>query len=190
VNEVNDIVDRAKSGLLSKREVSKIARELAAGIAKDPYTAIHVLGLMNSIEHEQLVARYLRSSDDPMIARIALQVLSANWGLAERYRSAIEEFARGVAWDSDADVRLAALSAAGELARASGDAPLVALLLSVLDDEGNPRLVRQAAYFALARASGKDWRELPPASRRLDLAYDLDGSVLRWARASSVAAMK
>ena len=187
MNDMGDLLDRAKSGLLSKREVSNIAGALAAGIAKDPYTAIHVLGLMNSVEHEQVVAKYLRSSDDPMVARIALQVLSANWGLAERYRDAIEEFSRGVAWDEDGDVRLAALSAAGELARGSNDARLVALLLSVLDDEGNSRLVRQAAYFGLARAAGKEWSELPPASRTLDVVNDLDASVLGWARATSAA---
>jgi hypothetical protein len=45
------ILDRAKSGLLSSKEVAAVARELAEGTSRDPYTAIHVLGQMRAREH-------------------------------------------------------------------------------------------------------------------------------------------
>jgi hypothetical protein len=118
-----------------------------------------------------------------MLARIALQVLCGHWGMAEKYRDNIDQFSRGVSWDTDGDVRLAALTASGELARETGDVSLVALLLGVFDGYGEPHLIRQAAYFALARAAGRDWQELPPASRKLNLADDIDGSILAWAKA-------
>lgn len=180
----SSLLDRARSGLLSRGEVDAMARVVAAGTSRDRYTAIHVLGLMRATEHEELVATFLDCSNDPMLSRIALQVLTAHWGLSQKYRDRIRQFCRGVPWDTDGDVRLAALTAAGELARETGDREIVALLLGILDGESEPDVVRQSAYFALARAAGRDWSELPLASRKLKLDSELDAEVLGWANRS------
>ena len=181
MSHVRALLDRAKSGLLSQHEVAVVARELATGTADDAYTAIHVLGLMRATEHEKLVAAFLDTPDDPMLARIALQVLCSHWRMAGRYRDRIARFSRGVDWDYDEDVRIAAISAGGELLRESPDKALLTLLLTLFRSEVESHMTRQAAYLALARAAGVDWTQLPPASRTLDLVTGVDPTVLRWA---------
>jgi hypothetical protein len=100
--------------------------------------------------------------------------------MADRYQVQIEEFVAGVDWDSDGDVRQVALSAAGELLRSQPRMHLLRLLQLVFESPDERPLIRQGAYFALARAAGRSWDELPSASRRMDLEKDVDRAVLSW----------
>jgi len=93
----------------------------------------------------------------------------------------LKGFVRGVDWDADEDVRIAALSAAGELLRERVDTWLVGLLAATFTSALESHMARQAAYFALARAFGQQWEDLPPASRRIDLEKDVDPKVVEWA---------
>jgi hypothetical protein len=176
------LLAKAKVGLISPKEIAEVARELVGNSREsDPYTLIHILGVSGATEYEPLVARFLNASFDPMLARIALQVLCSHWGMASRYRDQVEKFVRGVEWDIDADVRIVALSAAGELLRERLGKSLLRLLVEIFTSSAERHIVRQAAYFALARAHGQDWAQLPPASRQIDLERDIDPRVLEWA---------
>lgn len=173
-------LEKAKTGEISALEISKVGEELASsGENSDKYTLIHILGRAGAVDYEPDVAKHLHYQFDPLVARMALQVLCSYWNRANDYLSDIEKFLRGVEWDEDEDVRLAALSIAGELAR-DGDLRFVPLLIQIFSDPCENEIVRQAAYFALARASGLDWCELPPASRRMNLQKEVDARVVDW----------
>jgi len=174
------LLERAKAGKISSTEIDTVAKKLKSDEGtEDSYTLLHILGVASATKYEMEVVRYLHCSTDPMVARMALQVLSNHWDKASRYRDEIEAFVRGVAWDEEDDVRLAAISIAGELSRTS-DKKLVSLLASIFSDMQQRQIVRQAAYFALARALGLNWDELPPASRKLDLESATDPRVSDW----------
>jgi hypothetical protein len=176
------LLEKAKIGAISPMEIAEVAKELATGADhSDQYTLIHILGVSGATEHEAIVARFLDVSSDPMLPRIALQVLCSHWGMVHRYQDEIEKFARGVHWDIDRDVQLVALSAMGELLRERTDKSLLSLLVEIFTSPRERHLVRQAAYFALARAYGQEWAQLPPASRKIDLEKEVDPQVLEWA---------
>ncbi len=180
----SDLLDRAKSGALSPEEIDEVAEALQAEKAgRDPYTLIHILGRSGAIRYRGLVERFLDCRSDPMLVRLALQVLCSHWNLAAEYEDALVRFAEGVDWDGEEEVRLVALSAAGELLRHGQSERLKHLLARVFTDSSASQMARQAAYFALARASGKAWRDLPPASRVLDLETETDPEVVSWAMA-------
>jgi hypothetical protein len=50
--------------------------------------------------------------------------------------------------------------------------------------ESKPQILREAAYCALALASGKEPQELPMASRHFDLERDLDPDVVAFIASS------
>lgn len=176
------LLDRAKSRLLTRAEISQVAAALAdPKPGDDAYTLIHILGTAGAIQHEDLVGKYLHSPSDPMTARIALQTLCNDWAKVGDYRAELLTFVRGVDWDPDDEVRLAAISIAGELLRTSTDKSLLAAVMDIWTSAEHSPVLRQAAYFALARARGADWKDLPPASRLLNLDTDTDPNVVMWA---------
>lgn len=179
-----EILERAKDGTISAAEIKEAAEvlRLRGSSGRDPYTLIHILGASGAVRYKELVAGYLNEKDDPMLARIALQVLCSHWNMTAQYRDEVAAFIRGVEWDIDEVVRLAAVSIAGEWLRSSRDKTLLALLFDVFATVTNSSIVRQEAYFALARAYGKNWNELPPASRAMNPEKDVDPDVLVWAR--------
>jgi hypothetical protein len=179
---LGQLLERAKSGLLKCSEISLVAERLSESAGShDAYTLIHILGCARATQYEKLVQRFLNSPSDPTVARIALQTLCNYWGKAGNYRAEVLAFLRGIAWDVDDEARLAALSIAGEFLRISFEGSLLEEVIRVWENEKHSPIVRQAAYFALSRARGANWNELPPASRQLDLkAVDL--RVVEWAK--------
>jgi len=176
-----DLLERAKTGKLSEREVRGVAQALDDRVpGRDPYTLIHILGLAGAKQHEKLVARYLDEHEDPMLVRIALLTLARYWGLRTYYNRTLE-LATGSAWDAGGEARDIAISVLGDYLRDEADAAGVDLLLQILRDEAEDPLTRTAAYFALARASGLDSRDLPSAARPLDFSSDVRDDVLHWA---------
>jgi hypothetical protein len=164
--------------------VDRVAHALRVQEAgRDPYTLIHILGRSGACRYRALVEQFLEFSTDPMVARIALQVLCSHWNLVADYEEAILRFARGVEWDIDEEVRQAAISAAGELLRNAPAEELKHLLAAIFMNHQESQPSRQAAYFALARAHGRSWADLPPADRTLDLDLQTDPEVIRWATA-------
>jgi hypothetical protein len=158
------LLEQAKDGRLQRHD-ARIVADMLRAQSPDAYTAIHILGRASATDHRELVASFLDSSQDPQLARIALIVLVNHWGLGTEYRDRLRAFVKGVPWDGDDDVRLVALSAAGELARKIGDRELVSDLLEIAGDSHEDVLIRDTAFDAIARALGEDYSDLRRRSK-------------------------
>ncbi|WP_146147471.1 hypothetical protein [Prauserella shujinwangii] len=166
--ELEDLVRRSKSGEVREGEIQKIATILADGSAgRDTYKLLYVLGKCESFFHEELVASFLSYENDPMVARLALQILCSYWGLVEKYKDYLAEFLSGVHWDVMGDVRAAAITIAGDYLRSHNDADLLAQLLSIAE-RGTERLERRFAVEAVATALGESISEVLNTKRRSD----------------------
>lgn len=180
---LSGIVRRARAGDANEKDASAAAEMLAATPnAEDRYDLLFVIGESNAVEHRDLVEGFLESSDDPMLARLALQIL-CDWGPVEPYRSTLLRFINGVAWDLEDGgyVRLVATSAAGEYLRGHRDAEVYRVLLDLYADQQASHLARGQAYVALARALGRSWNEIPRAHRD-DWSLSVDPALLAEAR--------
>jgi len=151
--DVDDLVDRAKQGRVSDRELTEVAAALRACEAgSEAYSLLYVLGRSEATGYEELVAGFLRSGD-PELARLALQVLCTFWGLTESYVDEVRRFLGDVDWDADGWVRQIAISVAGAHLRAHTDTGMLARLLE-LAATGNGAVERRIALEALSTALG------------------------------------
>ncbi len=178
------LIGKANQGLLSARELQQVVEVLVSGGNEDPYTAMLVIGRAGAIQHRSLVEKYLKCREDPMLARLALQILCRYWGLAAEYIGEIEQFVRKVDWDEDEDVRVMAIDCAGPFLAENKLPRLLSLLLQIYRDDREDQITREAAYCSLALAAGKRVIELPLASRHFDLERDVDRSVIAFAEAA------
>ena len=159
-----DLVAKAKDGRISAAEKEAVAQTLPSlGTGSQAYDALFVLGKAGDPRDAPLVEPYLDCPTDPMLSRLALQILCSWWGLHRAYRSDLLRFTVGVGWDIEDGgyVRLVALSAGGELAHDSGDPAMTAGLMAAYADVTNPDMVRSTAYSVLLRAAGKEWKDTP-----------------------------
>lgn len=170
-------IKKAIEGSLSRHELESVAQSLVTG-ENDRYEALLILGRAGAIQYRKLVEQFLDRHDDPMMARLALQVLCRYWELSTDYRDVLKRFINKVDWDQDDDVRLMAIASAGSLLAKEKDLNLLASLLQIFRDLSERQIVREAAYIALAVAMGKQWDELPPHSRHFDLERDVDHSII------------
>jgi len=154
------LIAKATPGKLSESELRRVAQGLASGTG-DPYEALLVIGRANAKQHRALVERYLQCQEDPMLARLALQILCRYWGLTAEYREAVEQFVCKVPWDEDDDVRLMAIDCAGPFLARNRLPRLMSLLLQIFRDDSERQIVREASYDSLALAAGKALEELP-----------------------------
>jgi hypothetical protein len=178
---MKELVIKATEGRLLQRELEETVRCLEAN-ACDPYDALLIIGRSGATQYRGTVERYLAGSKGPMVARLALLVLCGYWGLASDYKTDLEAFVRKVAWDEDDDVRLLAISIVGKLLADQDDCRLLRLIVGIFNDqsESKPQILREAAYCALALASGKSREELPAASRHFDIERGLDPDVVAY----------
>lgn len=172
-----ELIAKASRGGLKPPEIHAIAKSIQAGTV-DTYEALLVLGRSGAVEYRPLVEGFLSSPGDPMLARLALQILCRYWGLASEYAKELEAFIGKVDWDESDDVRLMAIDSSGELLRTNEHMDLLRVVYEIYDRPEERQIVREAAYCALATAVGKKPSELPPASRHFDLARESDPSVL------------
>ena len=164
------LLDKAKDGRLSGHELDQVVAAIKdPDVAGDRYTLLHIIGRAMDPSCEDLVAGYLDCPEDPMLARLALQILSSYWGKTSQYMDYVRRFLRGVDWDTDGDVRQIAISIAGEFLRKTWDEELFRDLLDIATNETNFPEMRRFAIEALARAMGDDWNEIPPATAKADL---------------------
>lgn len=117
-----------------------------------------------------------------MLARLALQILCGYWGKTAQYLEEVLSFMQGVAWDDEEDVRQIAILEAGEYLRSNLEGRFLQELLRIFEDEAEEQSMREGAYFALARAMGREWVELPSAARHFDLATEIDPAVIQRAK--------
>ena len=153
--DVDDLVARAKEGLVTKAEISEVARLLEDRVDDEhAYRLLYVIGRSRATEHEELVAGFLDEEEQPSVAALALQVLCSFWNLTDRYAEQVRCFVEGVDWDFLGEVRLIAISAAGEYLAVRPHCPILRglLALCVADDESQTE--RRVALEAVARALG------------------------------------
>jgi hypothetical protein len=166
----DSLLEKAKNGTIARDEIEVAATALTRKPGgADPYTLLHILGRANAREHRSLVEQYLYEYDDPMLARLALQILCSYWDDTDVFARLLLHFVSGDSKDVDNDVRTAALGISGEYLSKHDDRALLAKVLHSFENSNEDRNVREAAYRALARASGLQWSHIPPASRHFDL---------------------
>ena len=150
-----DLASRSKEGKVTAGELRQAADILADGRGgAETYRLLYVLGRSRAYQYENLVAAFLDYREDPMVARLALQILCNFWARARQYRDAIARFLDGADWDALGDVRQIAISAAGELLSASRDCGLLARLIRLSDPAHDDELERRIAVEAIARSTG------------------------------------
>lgn len=157
------LVRRAREGTVTGEDAERAAALLAAVTEEsDRYDAVFVIGRADATAYEDTVASFIESPREPMLARLALEVLCSWWGLRGKYRADVIRFVDGVDWDLEDGgyVRQVAMSAAGEHVREHADADMLRALLTVFDSQDAPDLDRKVAYQALLRAAGMDWKEV------------------------------
>jgi hypothetical protein len=180
----DEILERATKGELSAPEQDAVAEALRSGSASfDRYTLLLALGRAMGKKHRAVVEAFLQEKSDPMLARLALQILCKFWSETERYVSVVERAIVGLDWDHDDDIRQMATSIAGEYLRDERNPALLKELLAIVDDESEEEFTRKDAYVSLARAMGLEWEELPPLSRLPPLAELQDMRLMEAARA-------
>jgi hypothetical protein len=162
---------------LSESEITQLVNVISIGTSEDLPTLISLLGKVLagrniSPSHRKLIEKYLHYPDDPMVSAVSLKVLCREWGLTLNYLELIKKFIRGIGWDVSDEVRFHAINIAGEYLREAFDKELLQLLLFTYQLEEHTDTIRVTredahiflqgcAYEALARASGKDWDEIP-----------------------------
>ncbi|MGY6653689.1 hypothetical protein ACXIZN_16095 [Amycolatopsis sp. TRM77291] len=157
--DLDDLVDRAKLGLLHKREIAEVVRELQSTDDEErTYRLLYIVGRSSATEHEDLVASFL-TGGDPELARLALQTLCTFWGLTETYLDSIRIFLRGVSWDHIGEVRHVAASIAGEYLRDHADTGLLTRLIELAHPGNDDPVERRIVLEALARALGDPIQE-------------------------------
>jgi hypothetical protein len=163
----SELIKKASSGQLTDAELKALAAELPT--REDPYEYLLAIGRAGAKQYRGLVESFLNASEDPMLARLALQILCRYWDLSDQYLPQIRRFVDKVDWDEEDDVRLIAISCAGSLLAQRPCKPLLASLLRIFRDPDESQTVREVAYCAMAESTGVPILKLPPASRHFDL---------------------
>lgn len=198
--DLEGLLLRINSGKdLQRSEVEEVAalfawmhedHRVAQRISLDEvYSMLLVLGRAQIAEHRPLLERYLNSKD-PVTVSLVLEILCLDWGVTEEILERVLDFALGVSWDTEDDVRHTALKILGEYlqtnpTKGEKQRQVLQLLLSVFDDVDGGRRTRQAAYYALCRAATRPWEEIPSEYKLLDLqanSQDLDHTMLEQLR--------
>ena len=154
----------------------------------DIYSLVKVIGKAGLRELRQVITGLL-DFDDPLTISLVLEIVCLAWDGTEEYLERLLNFALGTAWDEDFDVRHTAIKVLGEhmrgiLAPALGSQPkgkkkvtpaphhlhVLHLLIHIFEDGADDIWSRQVSYYALLRAAGAEWEELPAEGVVLDLA--------------------
>lgn len=176
---------------LTPAEIDSVVRALRAGPGQlqETYRLILILGRANAVEHASLVYSYASECADPMLARVALQVLCSFWQMTGAHLPLVKRFLARDPCDPEEDVRQMAISVAGEYLRQHEDSELLRALIHIVESEDEDEVRRADAYLSLARAMGREWEDLPPVSRLPALRELVDPVVMRSASERAARAM-
>lgn len=173
-----ELMNRAYWGSVTDAELAEVARLLAGGGHRDLYTLIRILGRAGSAKYREVVEPYLRDVGDAQLSAFAVQALCSSWGLARDYREELLSFLRGVDWDDEGYVKLQTISSVGEYLRENSDDELLRLIYDIFSDEREDPIMRAAAYEALCRSEGMEWKDIVPAPRVVDSSTEVNREVL------------
>jgi hypothetical protein len=168
--DIDALLKKAQWQKIAPAELKVVLGLICSGEHDDLYTLLHILGRAGSREDRKVMERYLRYPLDPMISALALKSLCRWWGLFSDYRAEVLCFLGGVEWDADGDIKLEAIGLAGEYLRHNSDREILKAVYDIYCDQQQRNVLRSAAYFALCRSEGLEWKDLPPASRPVDFA--------------------
>ena len=159
------LLDKAKWSTLSENEVRSVAQKInefdKSGDYSSLYSALHILGRAEAHEYKALIEKFLVYPKDPMVSRIALKVLCEYWDFIESYKGHLMSFIKGINWDKEEQVRIVAISIAGEYVRKTKNKEFLRLLLNTFENEKEERMIRMCVYSALLRILGLDWNQIP-----------------------------
>ena len=172
----NDLIQRATSGTITMEELAIVAESLRNRVGDD-YDNLLIIGRAGATQYRNDVEKFLKCPDDPMLSRLALQVLCRYWGLADDYALDIHRFVTGVDWDEDDDVRLMAISCSDSLLASPQHRNLLRDIYRIATDTNEEDTVRQAAYAALAISTGVSPTDMPSPAK-FDIAKDIDPKIL------------
>jgi hypothetical protein len=173
-----ELLKRAYWGTVTQAELSEVVRLITEDSSKDLNALIQILGRAGSPKYRKIVEPFLLNVGNPQLSALALKVLCWSWGLAREYRETLLDFLKGVDWDDEDYVRLAAISAAGEYLRKTSDNELLQVIYDTFSDQRERPLIRASAYCALCRSEKLEWKEILPAPRIIDSSKEIDMEVL------------
>ena len=159
------LVRQARAGELSRADLDRIAQELEP--QQDFELVREQLLLMLDAgdgSYRGAVERYLDFRSDPEVARLALVILCAGWGLTRFLLDRLAQFMEGVVWDwagGRAVVRPAAFTLAGAYLARRRSRSLLELVLRVAEDQGEDQAARRDAARALHLAYGAPLDTVP-----------------------------
>lgn len=169
---LNNLLEAAKEGTISKIDIDAVAKkinEIGKGQDRSLYTLIHILGRAKAIGYQKLIEPFLIYPNNPNISKITLQSLCTYWNLTPQYLDELKMFIQGAEWDDFDDVRLIAISIAGEFLRTNNDKELLNLLIALFENQENSQirpaentlLIQSCAYSAISRAMGINYNQIP-----------------------------
>jgi len=155
----------------------------------DIYSLLLVLGRSHAYQYTTLLESFL-NVEDTLTVSLVLDTLCLQWDKLEECVEKLISFALGQSWDEDEDIREEAIKLLGEYLfnlktnhpkkKATGrSATVLELLISTFDNPENSYFIRKHAYFALCRAAGKTWQEIPSAYATLDFSKDIDTTMIQ-----------
>jgi len=180
MRNLSTILKKAKFGELTDEEFAYVVqkiKESRPGCDEDLCSLLNVLGSAGAVHRKyqlrKLVEGFLYYPTFPMVSGAALDVLCNDWDYAQDYLGLLKSFIKGVEWDPDGDVRIIAISSAGEFLRHNSEKELLQLLVDILEKESDAEndlypgcareeetLEKECAYEALARSAGQEWKDL------------------------------
>lgn len=132
------------------------------------YSLLTILIKSDSKQYSEVLGSFLHY-DDTMTVSLALEGLCGKWKLTEEYMEQVLDFALGVPWDHEDDLKFQSLSILGELLsrkpKHSSRAQIINLIVSSFDSESD-NWGRLKTYQAILLASGAS--NLPNDFARLD----------------------
>lgn len=188
--DYEELVRRAKGGEISREEVDAVVTELQKpNPSASRYTLLYIVGRSFTTAYRNLVEQFLEYREDPMLARLALQILCHFWGDTARYKQHVLRFLRRADFDAENDCLSMATNVAGEYLRENPEPEFLGELIRIYEDPVEPKspddddyqasvreleteFIRYDAYCALARAIGYDYRDIPSSLGSFDPAED------------------
>lgn len=163
-----ELLNKTMSGVLTSAEIDEVHNALIKNRG-DCYELLLILGRAEAKQFKSTVEEYLNRYDDPMLVRLALQILCRYWGFAYEYKDLIANYLKLNEWDQDGDVRLMAIGCVTEVFKKGEDQLLLHEVFNIFRNIENDGLTRGTAYKTLAIISGMDIKDLPtPKNFRLE----------------------